>query len=66
MLDDRQNILLKNPECEKCEKPLRYLGEFNLLSQMEKGLNAASTLGDRKNVKMYVCDSCRKVSFYLP
>jgi hypothetical protein len=66
MLDDKQNILLKAPECEKCGKALRYLGDINLLAQMEKGLSAASTLADRKNVKMYVCDTCRKVSFYLP
>ena len=66
-MDDIDPGLVKAPPyCVKCSKPLRFIGEKNLMDGMEKGLMASVTLADKSLVRMYVCDSCRKVELYLP
>jgi len=59
--------LVKNqPVCVQCNKPLRFLGEKKIIDGMEKGLIASVTLADKSLLRLYVCDTCRRVEFYLP
>ncbi len=59
--------LMKNPPtCTRCNKPMRFMGEKKLIDGMEKGLMASVTLADKSLLRLYVCDTCRKVEFYLP
>lgn len=66
MEESNPGLLKSPPICVKCAQPLRFIGEKKLIDGMEKGLNASITLADKSLLRLYVCDTCRKVEFYLP
>ena len=66
MEESHPGLLKQEPICALCGSTLRYLGEKKLIDNMEKGLNASLTLADKSILRLYVCDNCRKVDFYLP
>ena len=66
-MEDTYLELIKNPPiCNKCQKPMRFVGEKKLMDNMEKGLSASLTLSDKTLLRLYVCESCRRVEFYMP
>ena len=65
-MDPTKEIIVTEPDCIMCGKTMRYVAEVNLDKLMVKGLNASLTLSDKSAVKMYYCEKCRKIEFYMP
>ena len=65
-MEEKNTILIHLPICSYCNEQMRMVGDVNMMEKMEKGLNASLTLQDKKNVRMYVCEKCRRVEFYMP